>query len=123
MAAADWDGFGKPTDGGEYEQQGSGAYAWFMFLMCDRGADLSHCLSAGHVNKLRQHMSVTLGRQVHPVARPKALAAPPQPPQEPAADHETPPPAFPSTRESLEKLEKRIDELTVMMDAIFCFKT
>ena len=126
LAIEPWDGYGFPTDGGLYEERGVRPKEWYHCLLCGyngRGADASHCQSDGHLRNLRHHLAVT--RQARPVANPKALPPPP-----PALAHDPlpglaaplVPPVFTSTRELLEKMEERlnerIDELTVKMDAM-----
>ena len=126
LAITPWDGYGHPTDGGLYEERGVRPKEWYHCLLCGyngRGADPSHCQSDGHLRNLRHYLAVT--RQARPVANPKALPPPP-----PALAHDPlpglaaplVPPVFTSTRELLEKMEERlnerIDELTVKMDAM-----
>ena len=126
LAITPLDGYGHPTDGGVYEERGVRPHVWYHCLLCGtsgRGADLSHCQSDPHLRNLRHHLAVT--RQARPVANPKALPPPP-----PAAAHDPfpgladplVPSVFTSTRELLEKMEERlnerIDELTVKMDAM-----
>jgi len=123
LAIKPWDGYGRPTDGGVYEERGVRPQVWYQCLLCRRGADLSHCQSDPHLEHLRHHLALTM--QTRPVANPKALPPPP-----PAAAHDPfpgladplVPSVFTSTRELLEKMEERlnerIDELTVKMDAM-----
>ena len=134
-----WDGYGMPPDGGIYEERTDGVNSWFVCVLCNlRCADKSHCCSEAHKNKLRQHVAVTFSRQL--VQVPTSLAhvptpqvqvptplarlpkvAPPPPPHAPPSDlanSQSPPPPYPTTREHFEKQEKRINELSVMMDAM-----
>ena len=126
LAITPWDGYGFPTDGGVYEERGVRPKEWYQCLLCvynGRGAEASHCQSDGHLRNLRHHLAVT--RQARPVANPKALPPPPPAPaHDPLPGLAAPlvPPVFTSTRELLEKMEERlnerIDELTVKMDAM-----
>ena len=134
-----WDGYGMPPDGGIYEERTDGVNSWFVCVLCNlRCTDKSHCCSEAHKNRLRQHVAVTFSRQL--VQVPTSLAhvptpqvqvptplarlpkvAPPPPPHAPPSDlanSQSPPPPYPTTREHFEKQEKRINELSVMMDAM-----
>jgi len=126
LAIKPWDGYGRPTDGGVYEERGVWPHVWYHCLLCGtsgRGADVSHCQSDPHLRNLRHHLAMTM--QARPVATPKALPPPPPAPAyDPLPGLADPlvPPVFTSTRELLEKMEERlnerIDELTVKMDAM-----
>ena len=133
-----WEGYGMPPDGGIYEERTDGVYSWFVCVLCNlRGADKSHCCSEAHKNRLRQHVEVTFSRQLVQVPTPlaqvptpqvqvpiplaRAKVAPPPPPHAPPSDFansQSPPPPYPTTRELFEKQEKRINELSDMMDAM-----
>ena len=122
----EWDGYGRPIDGGVYERVDQGAVSWYTCTLCNgRGADLTHCLSTPHKNKLLQHLRLLEDRgRPHEVTvwagmGQTALAAsafPPPPPRVVGQDMGSdtwpqPPPPPLTSREVLEKLELKIEGL------------
>ena len=123
----EWDGYGRPPDGGVYERVDQGAVSWFTCTLCNgRGADKTHCLSTPHKGKLLQHLRMLADRgrpqQVLPsqtAIEPgwAARAVPPPPPRVEGQDMGSdiwpgPPPPPPLTsREALEKVELKIEGL------------
>ena len=124
----EWDGYGRPIDGGVYERVDQGGMTWYNCSLCNgRGADLAHCLSTPHKGKLLQHLRLLEDRGRHQQVLPSqtaielggaARAMPPPPPHVVGQDMgsdiraQHPPPQPPLTsREALEKVELKIEGL------------
>ena len=122
VSVNEWDGYGRPPDGGVYARVDEEGWSWYTCTLCNgRGADKPHCLSEPHKARLLQHLRMLADRGLpsETVIEPgwAARAVPPPPPRVAGQDMGSgiwpgPPPPPPLTcREALEKVELKIEGL------------